>query len=82
MCFSNDSFAGEGQFPITDTTAKDALIKLCKDLEKLPRHRVKDGQTFYYIDYDNVDALIEQARKSIGEPHVFSNDYQNKIAHG
>lgn len=58
-----------------------ALKKLIENIERMPRRRIKDGQTFYYVDYDDVDAYIEEARKTIGEPHLFSRDYLNKVIH-
>lgn len=71
----------EGNALRSTTSPMEALLKLCKQLENMPRHRIKDSQTHFYLDYDNVDALIEQARKSIGEPHVFAKDYSNKVVH-
>lgn len=54
--------------------AKLALLELCDKLEKQPRRWLKDSQTYAYLDYENVDALIEQARKAVGVPHVVAKD--------
>lgn len=46
------------------------LVTMCEKLEKAPRIGIKDGQTAFKVDYDEVDALIGQARKAHGIPHV------------
>lgn len=62
-------FAALLQAPPIDP-ASEALNTLCDKLEKLPRIGIKDGQTSFKVDYDNIDALIGQARRTCGIEHA------------
>ncbi len=55
--------------PTSEERVMQVLAKLCDRLEKLPRIAIKDGQTSHKVDYDGIDAAMDEARSALNIPH-------------